>query len=150
MKKFKFKLQGLLNIRQSMEKEIRYELVEIQSLCHSQEHKIEAVLSKIEDWSLYYSAVMKQGGSAVQLAIIDRHIQGLYRYREQLEISLDVYNRKRESVAEQYKEIKKELKVVEHLKDQRWADYMEEFKKEEEKLADEMATLRYTRSKVVA
>ncbi|OVE82660.1 hypothetical protein BVY03_00410, partial [bacterium K02(2017)] len=60
MKKFKFKLEGILKIKESMEKEVRNELISIQSLCSSQQEKIQSSIKKAEDWSLYYSAVMKK------------------------------------------------------------------------------------------
>ena len=148
MKKFDFKLKGLLNIKIAMEREVRFELIEIQNMCAMQEGKISVVKNKVSEWSAYYSLIMKSGGTAVQLAIIDRHIQDLYRYQEQLEISLDVYNRKKISVLEQYEEVKRDLKVVEHLKDKRYQEYRAELQKEEEKMADEMATIRYTRNQV--
>lgn len=148
MKKFKFKLQGLLNIKQAMEKEVRYELVEIQNLCNMQQKKIDDVNRKVGDWSKYYGMIMSHGGNAMQLAIIDRHIQDLYRYREQLEISLDVYNRKRLSVAEQYEEVKKDLKIVEHLRDKRKEEHHVEFLKLEGVQADEMATIQFVRNQV--
>ena len=145
MKKFKFKLHGILRIKESMEKEVRNELIGIQNMCAEQEKKIAETKEKVSDWSHYYNAVMTKGGNAAQLANIDFHIQGLYRYRDQLEISLAVYNRKKEDVILQYNEIKREVKVLEHLYDKRKEEYLIEFNKMEDKLNDEMATLRHAR-----
>lgn len=150
MKKFKFKLRGLLRIKQAMEKEVKNELLSIQALCAEQQSKIAQTDEKIEDWSKYYNVVMKKGGHSTQLAIIDYHIQGLYRYREQLKISLEVYNRKREDVVKQYDEIRREVKMIEHLHDKQKNEYLVAIGKLEDKINDEMATLRYTRQRMFA
>ncbi|MBF0104150.1 MAG: flagellar export protein FliJ [Deltaproteobacteria bacterium] len=145
MKKFKYKLQGMLRIKQSVEKEIRNELMGIQRLVAEQENKIKDTEEKVSDWSSYYNTVMRRGFNAVQLSIIDYHIQGLYRYREQLMISLEVYQRKKEDVIRQYTEVKREVKMLEHLRDKRLNEYRAEFNRQEEKLSDEMAVLSFAR-----
>lgn len=139
-----------MRIKQSIEKEIRYELIEIQSLCEKQQQKISGTQEKVGEWTSYYNVVMRKGFNAMQLAIIDHHIQKLTRYREQLEISLDVLERKKNDVIVQYNEIKKEVKIMEHLRDKKRGEYYEEMTKEEANIADEMSTLRYARQKVVA
>ncbi len=150
MKKFKFKLQGLLGLKLAGEKEVRFELTEIQALCEQQRGKITESDTKINEWSVYYNAVMKKSGNAAQLAIIDHHLQKLYRYREQLLISMDVLARKREDVMVQYNEIKREVKTIEHLRDKKREDYKVEMLREEANLSDEMASIRHSREKVLA
>lgn len=149
MKKFKFKLDGLLRIRRAVEKEVKHELREVQSLCEQQRLSIEETKGKVKEWSEYYDVVLHRGGNSMELSVIDRHLQNLYRYTEQLTIALEVLNRKKEDVARQYQEIRKEVRILEHVKDQKKSEYVAEYLKEEYKDNDEMATLRYVRERSV-
>ena len=81
--------------------------------------------------------------NATELAVIDRHLQNLYRYKEQLVIGLEILGRKKEDLMQFYQEVKKEVKMLEHIREKKWAEYREELRKEDEKIADEMATLRF-------
>ncbi|MCP5464769.1 MAG: flagellar FliJ family protein [Deltaproteobacteria bacterium] len=147
MKKFKFRLEGLLKIKRALERETQYELMEAQHLVDRQEKLVKDANQKIEDWSAYYDHILKTSGNAEYLGIIDKHMQKLYRYREQLNISLDVLKRKKEDIVMQYNEIKKEVKTLEHLEEKKRLEHQEEMMKLEANLNDEMAMMRYARER---
>jgi flagellar FliJ protein len=149
MKKFRFKLKALLRIKQAVEKEVRNELMRVQALCEAKRQEIEQTDRKTVEWSQYYNRIIRGNANVAELAIVDRHITSLGRYREQLSISLEVLNRKRDDVAAQYKEIQRDLKMVEHLESTRREEHRLEFMKEEDKIVDEMATLRFAREKAL-
>jgi flagellar FliJ protein len=148
MKKFQFKLRGLLRIRQAQEKEVKRQLMEVQALCAQREVEIKETEKKVVDWSNYYNAVIAKRVNATELAVIDKHLQNLYRFKEQQLIGLEILNRKKEDMIAYYKEVLKELKTVEHLREKKWDEYRDEFRKAEEKEADEIATLRYARERM--
>ena len=150
MKKFKFKLDGLLRIRKAFEREVKHELHEVQSLCAQQKTMIEDTEKKVKDWSAHYDAILHKGANSIELAVVDHHIQDLYRYKEQLVIALEVLTRKKDDVTRQYYEARKEVGILEHLKKEKREEYFLEYLKEEYRDNDEMATLRYVRQRSVA
>lgn len=126
------------------------QLAEIQAMCRRREDEIEQAGVKIGDWSEYYNLTMMKRMNAAELAIVDRHVQNLYRFREQLRLGLEVLYRKRDDMMAQYREAKREVKILEHVKDKKWQAYRSEFTREEDREADEMATLKYARERVEA
>lgn len=148
MKKFQFRLQGLLKLKQSLEKEVRRQLAEAQALCRQKELEIQSTENKVKEWSEYYNKVLTTRVNATELASIDTHLQNLYRFKEQLLISLEILNRKKADLVTYYQEVRKEVKMLDHLKEKKRDEYHEELRKEEEKIADEMASLRYARERV--
>lgn len=150
MQKFKFKLQRLANMKLSAERQVRQELEEIQHACLKRQDELSSATKKIDEWSLYYNRVLKNGAQWVELASIDHHLQRLYRFKEQSLISLEVLERKKSDLFEQYKGIKREVKTLEHLKEKRFADYCAESRVEEQKIADELALVRFARERAVS
>lgn len=137
-------------MRLAAEKEIRMQLSEIQAMCRRREDEIEQAGVKIGDWSEYYNLTMMKRMNVAELAIVDRHVQNLYRFREQLRLGLEVLYRKRDDMMAQYREAKREVKILEHVKEKKWQAYRSEFTREEDREADEMATLKYARERVEA
>lgn len=126
------------------------QLSEIQAMCRRREDEIEQAGVKIGDWSEYYNLTMMKRMNAAELGIVDRHVQNLYRFREQLRLGLEVLYRKRDDMMAQYREAKREVKILEHVKEKKWQAYRSEFTREEDREADEMATLKYARERVEA
>lgn len=147
MRKFKFKLDGLLRIKLGAEKEIKAELMDIQGACAKKEQEIVDTDNKVSEWSQYYNQVMLETGSSHNLAIIDGHLKSLYKFKDQLKIGLEILNKKKDDLILQYQTVKRDVKVLEHLREKKYEEYRTGILKEEEKESDEMATLRYIREK---
>lgn len=141
---------ALLRIKHAAEKEIKAELMQVQMLCDAKRREIEETGRKTVEWTAYYDVVVKSRAVTEELAIIDRHIASLHRYRDQLSIALDVLERKRADVVMQYQAIRKDVQVLEKIEETRREEHRLEMGKWEEKEADEMASLRYTREREVA
>lgn len=150
MKKFEFRLKGLLGLKVALEKDVRHQLIEIQAMCRRKEDEIGETGRKISEWSEYYNEVMFKRVQAGELAVIDRHVQRLYRFREQLGIGLEILNRKKEDLTAQYTGIRKEVKMLEHLRGKKLIAYQDEVRRLEDKDADEMAVLRHARERLIA
>lgn len=145
MRKFKFKLAGLLRLREARAKEILHELAQVQALCEEKSRRIEAVNGQVGDWSTYYDKLMRASRIGEELALTDRHIQSLHRCHDELTVSLEILSRKREDVTRQYIEASREVKMLESLQDRRRSEHMQEQMRLEDKISDESATLRYAR-----
>lgn len=132
-------------MREAKCKEILSELAQVQTLCAEKKNKIAVVESQTVEWSEYYDRLMREGRIGMELAMTDKHIASLHRSRDELMVSLEILERKRADVMEQYLIAHKELKMVETLKEKRREEFMSEARREEDKASDEMATLRYAR-----
>lgn len=150
MRKFKFKLRSLLTMKHAAEKQVQRELADIQAAEQRRQQELAATGEKIVEWSRYYNRVLQRGVQSVELESIDYHLQRLYRFREQTIIGLEVLQRKKEDLIQQYRHIKREVKTLDHLQEQRFAEYCATLRAEEQKEADELATIRFVRERVPA
>lgn len=147
MKKFHFKLRGLANIKHAMERQVKQELSEIQHSCLRRQEEIRTAGEKISEWSRYYNGVLGRGARWIELGAIDHHLQRLYRFREQALIGLEVLERKKADLIRQFEEIRREVKMLEHLHERRFGEYCAELRVEEQKEADDLALVRYVRER---
>src|SRR4030042_6248218 len=70
MKRFKFKLQTLLNIREAREREIEYELAKIISLQNLERAKQERLLQKIEEQKVLFGDKLKRGYYSINEVVL--------------------------------------------------------------------------------
>jgi flagellar export protein FliJ len=150
MKKFEFKLKGLLGLKKALESDVKRQLMEIQAMCRRKEDEIAETGAKIGEWSEHYNQVAFKRVHVAELAVIDRHVQRLYRFKEQLFIGLEILNRKKEDLMAQFAGVRKEVKTLEHLRGKKWLAYQDELRRLEGKEADEMAVLRHARERLIA
>lgn len=139
-----------MRIKEALEKDVKRQLADIQSLCRRKEEEIVLTDKKVLEWSEYYNQVLLKRVHATELAVIDGHLAKLYRFKEQQIIGLEIMNRKKLDLIQYYQEVKREVKMLEHIREKKWQEFQGDMRKEEEKMADEMATLRFARERITA
>jgi flagellar protein FliJ len=138
MKKFKFKLQTLLNIREVREREIQYELAKIVSLQNREREKQAELRRRIEEQKMLFGDKLKRGSYSPGEAILfERFVDVSLR-------AIDTAEKKIKSMEPQIQEVRSRLieasrarKVVEKLKDRKRTEYNYEVNKELGKENDE-------------
>ena len=142
MKRFRFRLQRILDIREQIRDELRQELVRKNQV---RDHELR-VLAELEQESL--RAMIREGGtySASELVMF-----GDYRLRLKLRIEeqqgrVAVAMQEAEEAMARYVEASKEAKALEMLRQKRKAEYDEQALKEEGAQLDELAVQRAPRS----
>lgn len=141
MKRFSFRLQRILDIREQIRDELRQELVRKNQ---ARDHEIR-VLAELEEESL--RTMIREGGtySAPELMMF-----GDYRLRLKMRITeqqgrVAVVVQEAEEAKARYIEASKEAKALEMLRQKRKAEHSEQALKEEGAQLDEVAVQRSPR-----
>lgn len=137
MRRFHFRLESILELRQKLADEKRLQLGAITQRCEALERDIEAHVA------LRYRTLTEHGlASAVDIdyrraieAYAARLTSEVNRYREELR---EAYVQ-RDAMAQEYREAKRNAEVLEKLKSRRKESYLEAAKREEQIRLDEIS-----------
>jgi flagellar FliJ protein len=138
MKRFNFRLQRVLDIRERFRDEMRQELVQ-KNFERDQEQRTledldhEFLRSKVADGGTY---------SAGELVLVGAYSLRLKEAIEEQRLRVAAAEKAAEEARERYIEASKEAQALEKLKEKRHQEYVEETLKEEGNQLDEFAVLR--------
>lgn len=141
MKKFKFKLEGLLKVRRFAEEKCRTELGYIQVMV---ENKRSEIQNEIENLSMIFESqetMLQQGIHGKEIEFFPLYIEGKRRGIDYLKSELDALE---EAVEDKRLELvtkKAELKVIEKLKEKELLSYKKEYNKKMNKKLEEEVML---------
>jgi flagellar FliJ protein len=139
MKKFKFRLQTLLNIREAREREIQYELAKIVSLQNLERARQEELRRRIEEQKVLFGDKLRKGAYSSNEAILfERFVDVSLRAIDTAESKIKSMEPQIREIRERLIEASRERKVVEKLKDRKKAQYDYELNREINKENDEM------------
>lgn len=138
MKRFKFRLQRILDIREQIRDEARQELGRRNAvLAHEQ-----SVLRGLEAELLRLNAGENGIVTASELLLTGAYAQRIQKLIEQQALKVEEARKAVVEAQERYIQANKEAKALEMLKDKRRAEYDHEVLKEEINQLDEVATQR--------
>jgi flagellar protein FliJ len=139
MKKFKFKLQTLMNIRKAREREIQYELAKIVSLQNVERAKQEDLRRRIDEQKSIFGGKLRNGNYSSNEAILfERFVDVSLRAISTAENKIRNMEPQIAEVRQKLVEASRELKVVEKLKERKKSQYDYELNRELTKENDEM------------
>lgn len=138
MKRFKFRLQTLLNIRAAREREVQYELAKIVSLQNLEREKQAELRRRIEEQKELFGNKLKKGAFLASEAILfEKFIDVSLRAIGTAEERIKSMEPQIQEVRSRLVEASRERKVVEKLKDRRRAQHAYEVNRELGKENDE-------------
>jgi flagellar FliJ protein len=139
MKKFKFNLETLLNIREAREREIQYELAKIVSLQNIERAKQEELRRRIEEQKVLFGDKLRKGAySANEAILFERFVDVSLRAINTAENKIKSMEPQILEVRGRLIEASRALKVVEKLKERKRNQYNYELNREITKENDEM------------
>lgn len=138
MRRFSFRLQRVLDIREQFRDELRQELVRKN---HERDEELQ-VLARLEQESLQIK--IEEGGtySASELVMFGAYSVRLKQLMEQQQQRVAAAIKQVEEAKERYIEASKEAKALEMLRQKRREEYTEQQLKEEGRQLDELAIQR--------
>ena len=149
MKKFEFKLQALLKIREAKEKEIKNELAKLMQVQNLERTKQESLRRGIEEQKQkYHEKFLKEAYSSGEVLMFERFIDVSYRAIEGAEIKIQEMEPAINEVRQRLIEASKERKVVEKLKERKLEEYNYEYDREIAKESDDMNQKIYLSRKI--
>jgi len=139
MKKFKFPLQKLLDIRQAREDEIRNELMKILSVQNREKIIQDELLKKINHYEKQQSETIKKGVfSPDRIMLLMRYADVSRRAVEESIKRAEAMEPEIQSVRQRLIEASRERKIVEKLKERKRSEYDYEVNREIAKENDDM------------
>jgi flagellar FliJ protein len=138
MKKFKFKLQTLLDIREAREREIQYELARIVSLQNREREKQAELRRRIEEQKSLFGDRLKRGAfSSGEAILFERFVDVSLRAIDTAEERIKAMEPQIQEVRSRLVEASRARKVVEKLRDRKQAMHAYEVNRELNKENDE-------------
>lgn len=142
MKKFKFSLQSLLNLKISLEKQQKYELAEAEARERELKRQLEDMRGEFSAAREDYNRRAAEGINVLELVNYSNFFAGL---RERIERQLEavaVAEAEKERVQRALIETMRERKALEKLREKKFAEYLEECAREDEKAVSDFLASR--------
>ena len=148
MKKFRFRLQKLLDIRESNEKRIKNELASVLGVQNVERVKIDNINKNIEQQKRIFSEKMRKNEMSAEEAIkFERYIDSSLRAIDATQVKIDELEPAVQEIRDRLVIASRDKKVVEKLKERQYEDYLYEVKMAEFKENDDMNQKLYARRK---
>ena len=142
MQKFKFKLDGLLKVREFKEKKIKIELGEILREISGVEEKISAANKAITETYDAQESFMKSPSSGHMLQFFPQFIQGKKEDIKNKENLLWSLRKKYEKKIAELATARGEVKVMENFKEKKHGEWTKEKNKKEQEAIEEIVMMR--------
>ncbi|MCX7679546.1 MAG: flagellar export protein FliJ [Spirochaetes bacterium] len=138
MKKFVFKLQTLLDIREAKEREVKNELAALLAIQNRERAKQDEYRKKIEDEQLRFANSMREGKFSYYEAIaFERFVEFGHKVIEAAQMRIDSMEEEINKVRVRLVEASRERKVVEKLKERKRNKYLYDLNREINKEHDD-------------
>lgn len=147
MQKFKFKLDGLLKVREFKEKKIKIELGEILKEISIVEQKIAEANTAINDTYDAQETFMKDPSAGQMIQFFPIFIQGKKEDIKNKENLLWSLKKKYEKKIAELAEARGEVKIMENFKEKKKGEWTKEKNKKEQEAIEEILMMRLNGSK---
>ena len=145
--KFKFKLDGLLKVREFKEKKIKIELGEILKEISTVEEQIAAANKAIDETYVAQEELMKDPAAGQMIQFFPYFIQGKKEDIKNKENLLWSLKKKYDKKIAELAEARGEVKVLENFKDKKQVEWKKDKEKKEQEAIEEILMMRSNGSK---
>ncbi|QQR81121.1 MAG: flagellar export protein FliJ [Deltaproteobacteria bacterium] len=140
MKKFHFKLEGILKLRREAERQCEMEVQRIQALIQGIYTRMNQISLEQDIWRKSYN---EAGSNHAWLFLIENYLVTLEQESVYQERNLQGLQDESQLAQEKLKEAYKARRQVEHLKEKQHHEYLQKMNKLMEKEMSEMTILRF-------
>ncbi|MGM0502034.1 MAG: flagellar export protein FliJ [Bacillota bacterium] len=143
MKKFKFRLEPLLNLKKQEEKNIQKELLRLRKNYNDLKEKLKEFKEDKQNWQQELEEKQISGIQTKELLKYRNYINYLNDQIEECNLELDYWREKIEECQDELLDKVKERKKLSKLKEREYKEHWKEYLQEERKQSDEIATNNY-------
>ena len=148
MKKFKFKMQRLLDLREAREEEVKNELAKVLSVQNRERTKQYELRQKIEENKDRFHEMLQEGRlSSSELMMFEKYVDVSLRAIDSAEQRIQGMEPEVNRIREKLVEVSRERKVVEKLKEKQLNEYDIHINREIRKENDDLNQKIYLRRK---
>ena len=145
MKKFRFKLETVLNVKEKREEQLKHELLKLQALKVQEEQLLSEVKEKRAYISREKSNENKKGTDIQSLINFEQYLGVLLKKIDDTQKNIKVLEKKADIKREEVVEASREKKVFEKLKEKQFGEFQRVVNENEQKVLDEMAVSKFNR-----
>lgn len=145
MKKFRFKLQTVLDQRQAKEDQVLAELGELRQEETRELARLAELRQRLEDALTSIEQALQRNASAEEISHCQDYAEVTVEDIKLQELTLEGVRNRVEAKRVELVEAIKERKVLETLRDKQEREYIATHEREEQNMLDEMASVRYAR-----
>ncbi len=144
MKKFKFRLQKVMDIREETERQRMLALADSKQHMLREEHLLKQCKNHLEDCLIHIDKLQSAGRMAPgELQMQYKYLQKLKHDIERQKIALAVARQAMEKKRLELLEASQDRKVMDNLKARRYTSYIAETEKSEQAIMDDLSINRY-------
>lgn len=149
MKKFQFRLQKLMEIREAKKKEVQNELAQIMSIQNREKLKQEQYRRSIEEQHVKFNNMIRTGQYSYKDSLMfERYVEFALKVIKLQQEKIDGMEPEIQKVRDRLVEASRQLKVVEKLKERKLQEYQYELNRETFKENDDINQKIYVNRKV--
>lgn len=138
MKKFKFTLISLLNVKVSLEKQKTVELADQNRVILMLDMELDALRARLKASTNEYNQKMERGGmSAGDIAAYSTGIRALYDKIAEQQEKIRRAILLKDKITDELVALMGERKMLENLKEKQYQEYLEEARREDAKIMDD-------------
>jgi flagellar FliJ protein len=137
MRKFKFTMQALYNVKTALEKQQKAELADANRRLHEFEIQLAQTLERVEFHRIEFERKVKEGISNTQLNVYGTGFRALREAVESIKEKIAVAEAEVERIQKKLIEIMQERKMLESLREKQIEEYKQECRMEEAKTLDD-------------
>lgn len=144
MKRFTFSLQPLYDMKQSEEKQQKLELFTLQKELQARYNEMTALMAEFEGTSAEYCSVVTSGVEAVRVQQYGQFFAKLKAAMTLTKEKISALETQKKKCVEVLVEIRKEIKLLEKLREEQYAEYLDKRKKVQEALIGDLVSFKAT------
>lgn len=143
MARFRYRMQGILDIKLKMETQARQEFAQAKLLLDKEEEKLELLKEKKRMYEQQAAGLLKGRLDVLEIVANNESIIHTEEAIAEQEIQVLAAKERMEEVREKLKNVMQERKVHETLKDKAFEEFLMEEKQQESKEIDELTSYIY-------
>lgn len=140
MKQFVFSLQALYDVQESKEKQVKLQLSAIEAELNAHRKELEALNLTFENTKVEYTAAVTKGVQAVKIHNYALFFDKLRALMLLQQAKINQLEGEKAKCLQQLVDIRKEKMLLDKLREEQYAQYLEELKKQQAKLMDDFVS----------
>ncbi|MCE5198759.1 MAG: flagellar export protein FliJ [Armatimonadota bacterium] len=145
MKRYKFRLQSLLDQRKSLEEQLLAELGELRREEAAEVMRLHVLCQRLEIACIEIEDALKRNAQCAELAQRDEYAKTLRDDVRVQELTIEAVRERVEAKRQEVVKAMQDRKVLETLRDKQEQEYLQAIARAEQNELDEMSSVRYAR-----
>lgn len=142
MKQFVFTLQPLYDMQESIEKQYKMQMSEIEAELLKRLNDLDVLSSNFERMKREYCEAMATGVQAVKIKEYGHFFERLKAVMALVQDKIASLEKEKEKCLAKLVQARREKKLLDKVRENQYSEYMDELKKEQDKLVDDLISYR--------